>query len=1597
MRTKNRKPALSHLAVAIAAAFVNSASYAQAPPDHTWTGGTGNWATGANWDQGAAPGTNNKALINNGGTAQVQAAGAVASSFLVGNAAGLSGTVEIAAGGTLTASGNTTSSAGATGTGSLVVEGTLSFTNANGILAVGANNGGSGTATVRNGGTINGGFDLLRIGIGAGSTGTVTITGAGSTISAVTAARAGEGGTGTLNLAAGGKLTLDAGGSFSIGADGTLNIGTGAGAGVLDTAGANITGSGTVNFNHTNANYVFTSTGANGGTAQVIAGTNKVRHTGTGTTTLTGANTYTGGTTVTAGTLVQGAAGAFVGNSAYTVDGGTLSLNNFNLTASSLSGTGGTVSLGTAALTVNQTTNTTYSGVISGTGSLTKSGTGTLTLSGANTYSGGTTVTNGTLTQGAAGGFVANGSYTVNGGTLSLNNINFTSGAFSGTGGFVNLGTATLTVDQSTNTSYTGGIFGTGSLVKSGTGSLTLSGENTYSGDTTVTAGTLVRGSALAFSANRNWTVNGGTLSLNNLALTMSSLAGSGGTVSLGTAALTVNQSANTSYAGAITGTSSLTKSGAGTLTLTGANTYSGGTTVGAGTLSGTTTSLQGAIVNNATVNFDQSTSGTYAGVMSGTGALTKAGTGTVTLTGANTYSGGTTVSAGTLSGTTTSLQGAISNNATVNFDQAAAGTYAGVMSGTGVLTKSGAGTTTLTGANTYTGGTTVTAGTLVQGAAGAFVGNTGYTVDGGTLSMNNFDLTASSLSGTGGTVSLGTAALTVNQSTDTTYAGVISGTGSLTKSGTGTLTLTGANTYSGGTTLGAGTLAGTSSSLQGAIVNNATVNFDQSTSGAYAGVMSGTGALTKSGAGTLTLTGANTYSGGTTVAAGTLSGTTTSLQGAIVNNATVNFDQGTAGSYAGAMSGTGALTKSGAGTVTLTGANTYSGGTTVNAGTLGGTTTSLQGAIVNNATVNFDQGTAGTYAGVMSGTGVLTKSGAGTLTLAGANTYSGGTTVSAGTLAGTSTSLQGAIVNNAAVAFDQASSGTYAGVMSGTGTLTKAGAGTLSLTGANTYTGATTINAGTLAVNGSLASPVTVNSGGTLGGTGTINNTVAVASGGVFAPGNSIGTTVVNGSATFAAGSTYRVEVDAAGNSDRISVTGNPGRATINGGTVDVQAPSTVQRNTTYSILDATGGVTGTFSAVTTNLVFLTPSLGYGPNSVQLTLGRNAVTLASVAITRNQLAVASYLDFLGGTDAVVRQFDGLNADQARAGFSSVGGDGLSAFAHVATADAHRFMRLINARSSPEATGLAATGPQLASAGLAGDLPAVYAQAGTRPGSARGGGERGFWLLGSASRGNMDGDGNGVGFDWRGGSIAAGFDAEVGRGTVLGGALSYGRADVSLDAGSGSGRVKSPRFALYGSHVAGRWQFKGSAGYANHDIDTRRNVAIGAATSVATGSHQGREVSAGAEAQYAIAFGGGHVKPFAGLGYVRLREAGFTESGSAANLAVNGRSTESIVSQLGARYTRLFNAGSGAFELRASLNHEFGDANPGLNGRLAAAAGGATFTVAGVPVKRDALVLGAGVSNEVRKNLSVRADVNTELRGGGQSQHALALGLRYEW
>ncbi|MBX9805812.1 MAG: autotransporter-associated beta strand repeat-containing protein, partial [Alphaproteobacteria bacterium] len=821
---------------------------------------------------------------------------------------------------------------------------------------------------------------------------------------------------------------------------------------------------------------------------------------GNGILTLTTTPTYTGATVVNGGTL----AGFLPTTTALTVNGGaTYSLNGTNQTIGSLTGAGN-VSLGAFTLTTGgNNTSTTYSGIMSGTGGLTKAGTGTFTLSGASTYTGPTMVNNGIL-QGTVSS--ASALTVLNPGHFNLT-ANQAIGSLAGNGG-VTLNAFNLTTGaNNTSTTYSGIMSGTGGLTKTGTGIFTLSGANTYTGPTTVNNG-ILQGTVSTSSALT--VLNPGHFSL--LAnQTIGSLVGNGG-VTLNAFTLTTGgNNTSTTYSGIMSGTGGLTKIGTGNFTLSGTNTYTGGTTITAGTLTGNTTSLTGNILDNAALVFNQTTAGTFAGNISGTGTLTKLGAGNLTLSGMNTYTGGTTITAGTLTGNTTSLRGNILDNASLIFNQTAAGTFAGNISGTGTLTKSGVGTLTLSGANTYAGPTTVNNG-ILQGVVPTA---TALTVTNPGVFNLNANRTIGSLTGNG-SVTLNAFILTTGgNNASTTYSGVMSGTGGLTKTGTGNFTLSGANTYTGGTTITGGTLTGNTTSLTGNILDNAALVFNQTTAGTFAGNISGTGTLTKLGAGNLTLSGANTYTGGTTITAGILTGNTASLRGNILDNAALVFNQTTAGTFAGNISGIGTLTKSGAGTLTLSGANTYAGPTTVNNGILQGsvpTSTALTvtnpgvfnlnanrtiGSLTGNGGVTLNafilttggNNTSTTYSGIMSDTGGLIKTGTGTFTLSGANTYTGPTTVNNGILQGTIPSTSaltitspgvfnlnanrtiGSLAGNGRItlnAFNLTTGGnntntTYAGIMSGTGGLTKTGTGTFTLSGTNAYTGPTTVNNGSL------------------------------------------------------------------------------------------------------------------------------------------------------------------------------------------------------------------------------------------------------------------------------------------------------------------------------------------------------------------------------------------------------------------------------------------------------------------------------------------------------------------------------------------------------
>jgi autotransporter-associated beta strand protein len=597
----------------------------------------------------------------------------------------------------------------------------------------------------------------------------------------------------------------------------------------------------------------------------------------------------------------------------------------------------------------------------SGAGTLTKDGSGTLTLSAANTYTGLTTVLSGTLVLDMSGSTIGTviadtAPITINGGTLQLNDLTESVGAVILTSGSITVGTtgnalwgASYTLNPTSGTSHAIDAVLAGQIRLTSQGSsgtvVTLTGTNTYTGGTYITSGTLSIGGttgnvlpdtgAVVFSNTA-----GAILNINGKTETIGKISGggaSGGNITLGTSgALTVNQIGFTNYSGVISGDGSFTKSGYGTLMLSRASTYTGTTYLSDGDLIINT--------NNALPNTP----------------LTFTGASNIYIFNSNLAQSIGTLTANGITGAKIDLSG---NGSVLTITQASGAdtVYSGTIVNLGSVVKNGSGTLTLEGTNTYTGGTTINAGVLkIGGTSGNVLSDNGFVIlantSGAQLNLNGKTETIGSLSGggtSGGHIALGTSgALTVNQYTNTTYNGIISGNGSFTKTSYGVLTLGGVSTYSGATTLTGGDVI--------VLANNAIPNtaliFENSARLLLLrnGISLEVGSLSSSGASDSVI-----WLYDTSVL--TINQTTnTSFEGKIISNLS------------------GSIVKNNTGTLTLSGINNYSGNTTINAGTLVISGSGQLGAgnysgyITNNGILAYRSSASQTLTRSISGSGSL-------------------------------------------------------------------------------------------------------------------------------------------------------------------------------------------------------------------------------------------------------------------------------------------------------------------------------------------------------------------------------------------------------------------------------------------------------------------------------------------------------------------------------------------------------------------------------------------------------------------------------------------------
>ncbi|WP_206858418.1 autotransporter-associated beta strand repeat-containing protein [Lysobacter changpingensis] len=827
----------------------------------------------------------------------------------------------------------------------------------------------------------------------------------------------------------------------------------------------------------------------------------------------------------------------------------------------------------------------------------------TITLGDANTYDGTTAISNITVRAGTLADAGTNSSLG-SGSTIALGNgtLSYTGGATStnrtvtvsgnsalrndGTGGLAFTGPTSFVAGNPVDTftlggsfagtnTYAGVISGAGSLAMNGAGTWLVSGDNTFTGNVTVQNGTLLAGHDNAFGTANALVVDGGTLDLGGFDVVAASLAGTGGTVDLDTGSLTIGaDSGNTAYGGVIAGSGSLTKTGASTLTLSGANTYTGDTNVAGGTLALDFASASAPAANIISADSHLNLAGGSVSLIGADGeANSQAFDGVTVAAGNNTLraasgtGGSMTVNLGAISHTggilnfvapgsgaflTSTADGALGGWATVT--NGTTTDYAEVVGGqivafnaytnqddasqwqSGQFISDEDGTANTAFFNTVSGSQqiaglkyTAAANSIVAIDPGQTLGVDGTIIVNSTTGSANQTIQGGSLTGAAGGGTLGVlknSAGTFLVSSDIVDNGgavgfVVGGTGGGTADalGSGTVSLTGNNRYTGSTTVSGAALAfdsvangGTASAIGASssdssnlVLENGTLRYTGTTATTDRGftlvnagstrnieVVEATTELTftgqvtspddagftKTGAGTLTLAnGGNDYIGATTISGGTLSVNTLA-------------DGGQASGIGAASADSANLVLQGGGTLRYTGATASSDrGFTVTSG-LGGTID------VSNAATTL------TLGGIATGDALLRKQGDGTLVLSGTNTYRGQTFVDAGTLRAGSTAafgvanmmnladaagvtldldgfdnkvggLQGGGASGGNVLLGDAmltiggNNGVYAGAISGSGGIIKENTSTQTMTGCNnTYTGTTTIRGGTLIVD---------------------------------------------------------------------------------------------------------------------------------------------------------------------------------------------------------------------------------------------------------------------------------------------------------------------------------------------------------------------------------------------------------------------------------------------------------------------------------------------------------------------------------------------------
>jgi outer membrane autotransporter protein len=946
-----------------------------------------------------------------------------------------------------------------------------------------------------------------------------------------------------------------------------------------------------------------------------------------------------------------------------------------------------------------------------------------------------------------------------------------------------------------------------------------------------------------------------------------------------------------------------------------------------------------------------------------------------------------------------------------------------------GGITKIGAGSLLLSGNNTYIGATTIAQGTLIAGTSSAFGPAAVVNMFGGTTLGYLDGVTISNAIGLNDSTPGATATLDVASGTATQAGAITSPFGNVTvvKSGAGTLVLGAANPFLGaGVRIDAGTLeighaqalgSGTTVDPQPLLtLNGGALRAGVTTTLSNNVVFSDGVTSTVSAASGQTLTFGTGLGGAGTF---TLGAGSTAIFGSATDTGTVVFrpDTATATATSNLIVAGGTL-RSAVGWGALGVITSIAASTEVRSGAtldLNDTSTTIRNLLGDGTVTTGSNGAIflhlvnATFSGTITGGGNLQQL-AGTSVLSGNNTYAGSTFINVGgTLqigdGGTTGTLgAGAVTNNGTLIINRSNAYTIANTISGNGGFAHNGTGTTTLSAANSYNGATTVNAGTLIVNGSIASSslTTVNTGATLTGIGTVGATT-IAGGSIFTPGSGAPATSmnVNGPLTFDAGSTYRVNLSSVGTSSA-AVTG---AATLTGGTVEAQvAPGTAAGS--YTILSATGGRGGTeFAGLSTSpLTNFTASLSYTPNEALLNLA--AALGLGTNLNQNQQNVAGAINgFANGGGALPAGFVtlfGLTGQPLATALTQLSGEHATGIQRATNLSTGLFLNamldpFVMGRSGFGAGGAMGYAPEApAREAYAADMPlkaappaAIYEQRWSVWGAGYGGRSR---VDGEPVIGSNDLSATAAGF-------AAGADYRVSSSSVIGAAFAIGETRWNV-AGVGKGNAD---VAQVGGYASTRWNdlyVSGAVAVAWHDASTDRTLNIAGTDQLRADFNA---TSWGARFEGGYRYGGPALglTPYAAVQMQSVRTPDYSERAtSGSNQFALSYVSESVIdtrTELGFWADTRHALGNGSLLIlrgRAAWVHDF---NP--DSRIQAAfqtLPGASFVVDGAAAPRDAALTSAVAELRMANGVSLIGKFDGEFSGRSNTYAGTGT-LRYSW